>query len=166
MCFKLAPRKKWIILSQMTMFSTCNGLYGRHMPFIKESTNQYHATLMRRLLSGSTLYLYFSANYSISNNKRLHLEHTLPETSATTASFGCSRHDDIPVIIIWGNAMQVGAVKRWWPPNGWLAVKKRVVFSEHTHLSMKVIFFFSFFTQRFSESWMAAGYLRCYWWNN
>lgn len=70
------------------------------MPFINESPNQYHAALMRRLLSGSTLYLYFSANNSISNKKRLHLEHTLPETSATTASFGCSRHDDIPVIII------------------------------------------------------------------
>lgn len=66
-------------------FSVC-----RHMAFIMELSNQYHTILLPMLSAGSTLYLYFSSICSISDNKSLHLKHILPETCATTASFGVS----------------------------------------------------------------------------
>lgn len=73
--------------------------HGRHMPFIMESSNLYHTILLPLLPPGSTLYLYFPSNYSISDNKSLQSEHILPETCTTTASFSGSLHDDIPVVL-------------------------------------------------------------------
>lgn len=43
--------------------------HGRHMPFIIESSNQCHTIPMALLPPGSTLYLYFPLNYSISDTK-------------------------------------------------------------------------------------------------
>lgn len=89
-----------------------------HMPFIMESSNQHYTILTPLLLQGSTLYLCFPFNYSISGDKSLHLEHALPESWTTTASPGSSRHDDIPVALKWCDyhLWQKSAVKRWWPP--------------------------------------------------
>lgn len=57
------------------------------MSFIMEPSNQYHTILLLLLPPGSTLYLYFSSICRISDNKSLHLEHTLPETCATNSLF-------------------------------------------------------------------------------
>lgn len=149
---------------QTTVFSTfC--FHGRRMPFIIESSNQYHTILVPLLPLCCTLYPYFSLNYGISNNKSLHLEHTVPETCATTASFSSSLRDGIPVALKCHDyhlrqRCAERSCEEMMASNGWVAVKNWVVFFEHTHLSMKVIF-----THRFSKMWMAPMYLCSYWWN-
>lgn len=128
---------------QTTVFSTfC--FHGRHMPFIIESSNQYHTVLVPLLPLSCTLYPYFSLNYGISNNKSLHLEHTLPETCATTASFSSSLRDGVPVALKCHDyhlrqCCEERSCEKMMASNGWVAVKNWVMFSEHTHLSMKVI---------------------------
>lgn len=138
------------------------GFHGRHMPFIIESSNQYQTILMALLPPGSTLYLYFPLNYNISDNKST-CTCTLPEICA---SFSSSLHDDIPVALKCHDyhlrqCCAERSCEEMMASNGWVAVNNWVVFSVHTHLSMKVIF-----TQSFSKSWMAVMYLCRYWWNN
>lgn len=123
--------------------------YSRHMPFIMEHSNPRHTILLPPLPAGSTLYLYLPSICSISDNRSLHLEHTLPETCATRASSGpLSPHwhtcgCEMPRLSFEATEMMAS--------NDWAAVKEWVVSSEHIHLSMMVIF-----TPRFSESWMAV----------
>lgn len=138
------------------LFSVC--FHRRHtgMPFIMELSNQYHTILLPLLPPGSTLYLYFPSICSISDNRSLHLEHTLPETWAITTSFGGSLHADIPVAVKCHDyhlrqRCAERTCEEMMACNGWVAVKKWVMFSGHTHLSMKVIF-----TQRPSQSWVAV----------
>lgn len=73
--------------SQQQHVHTSVHFYSTYMPFTMELSNQYHTELLPLLPPRSSKYLYFPSICSISNNKRLHLEHRLPETCATTSSF-------------------------------------------------------------------------------